>query len=596
MPYHIAVSLASNQRSPSAARTCGRPGPELASLSQPSSPASSQPSSPPSSPPSSLASASSPSSFSSPSPDASTSHASPGAAPSQDPSRWPRRAGVLLPLFSIRSAPSWGLGEVPDLARAAIFCRRAGLSVLQLLPVSQILGDETSPYSASSAFAFDPTYLSLENCEDFVAPGGRRTLDETMRQELERVQASASVDWPALRRLKRHGLGVAFQHFLTREWGSGSARAGELRAFIEAQSAWLPDHALFVALHARHGGPFWRWPAALASRQPAALAEARSADAEAILAVCWQQWQLAGQWRAARRDAADLGVELMGDLPFMVAADSSDVWSRPTEFRRDRRIGTPPDAFSAEGQDWGLPAYDFPAMEAEGFSWMRARAAQAAETYGLSRLDHVIGMYRTYSRPLDSDEGTFEPSGEAAQLARGETLLGLFARAGRVVAEDLGLLPDYLRPSLDRLGIPGYRVLRWEKRDDGSFRDPAHWPVASVATTGTHDIEPNALWWDELPAHERAALVRVPALAALDPRRPFDASIRDALLEAIYGSPSALAIAPLQDLLGTRERVNVPGTVSTANWTTRMSEEVLALAADRDVCARLSDLATRHRR
>jgi 4-alpha-glucanotransferase len=286
----------------------------------------------------------------------------------------------------------------------------------------------------------------------------------------------------------------------------------------------------------------------------------------------------------------------MGDLPFMVAADSSDVWSRPAEFRRDRRIGTPPDAFSAEGQDWGLPAYDFQAMAAEGFSWMRARAAQAAAHHGLARLDHVIGMYRTYSRPLDSDEGAFEPDVEAAQLARGETLLGLFAAEGRVVAEDLGLLPDYLRPSLERLGIPGYRVLRWEKGEDGAFRDPALWPVASVATTGTHDIEPVALWWDELPAEERAALVRVPALAGVNPSRPFDAEVRDALLDAVYGAPSVLAIAPLQDLLGTRERVNVPGTVSATNWTMRMTAEALALAQDRDVCARLATLAERHRR
>jgi 4-alpha-glucanotransferase len=504
-----------------------------------------------------------------------------------------RRAGVLVPLFSLRSASSWGAGEIPDLARAAIFCQRAGFGVLQILPTNEVLGAETSPYSASSAFAIDPVYLGLEACEDFAAAGGRGVLDAGERTALEAAQAAPAVEWEAVRRLKRRALRVAFDHFLEHEWCSRSARANELERFVEAHAAWLPDHALFIALHDERALPFWSWPAPLAERRPAALEAARAEREDRILEVYWRQWQLDRQWRDARAEAAALGVELMGDLPFMVAADSSDVWSRPSEFRRDRRIGTPPDAFSEEGQDWGLPAYDWDAMARAGYAWMRLRAERAGALYALFRLDHVIGMYRTFWRSVDGEASGFAPAEEPEQIRLGEALLGIFEAHGRVVAEDLGLVPPFLRPSLDALGIPGYRVLRWEKEGDGRYRDPSTWPENSVATTGTHDLEPNAVWWDALPSAEREALCALPALAAVGPADAFDDRVRDALLSAVYGSDSRLVIVPLQDALGARERVNLPGTVSRDNWSYRVPQDSLALAADRDLTARLAGLAAR---
>ncbi len=168
----------------------------------------------------------------------------------------------------------------------------------------------------------------------------------------------------------------------------------------------------------------------------------------------------------------------------------------------------------------------------------------------------------------------------------------MMSRFGEVVAEDLGPQPPFLRPSLERLAIPGYRVLRWEKNDDGSYRDPASWPAASVATNATHDTDSTAAWYDALTPDERAKLRALPGLGELDPAKPFDDQVRDLLLRAIYAAPSTLSLIPFQDVMGTRERVNVPGETGAGNWSYRMARDIDDLAADGANSDRLSRLAS----
>src|SRR6185436_9240930 len=155
---------------------------------------------------------------------------------------------------------------------------------------------------------------------------------------------------------------------------------------------------------------------------------------------------------------------------------------------------------------------------------------------------------------------------EAAQIGLGESIVRLMQPFGEIVAEDLGVLPSFLRPSLERLEVPGYRVLRWEK-DEGQYRDPAGWPVMSVATTSTHDTTTNAEWYDRLSLDERKALARIPDMRHIDPSAGFDDSVRDALLRTVYRAPSTLVLVTFQDAMGLRDRVNVPGTLADTNWT-----------------------------
>jgi 4-alpha-glucanotransferase len=307
------------------------------------------------------------------------------------------------------------------------------------------------------------------------------------------------------------------------------------------------------------------------------------------------------QWQDARRQCRAIGVDLCGDLPFMVAADSADVWARRRDFRLDARVGVPPDAFSATGQDWGLPVYRWDLMLREDFPWIHERARRMAELYGAYRVDHVVGLYRTYFFPNDGGPPAFVPGDELSQTRNGEEVLGIFGARARVIAEDLGTVPDFVRASLARIGIPGYRVLRWEKAwETGGdrFREPAAWPALSVATTGTHDTDTIADWFDALEAGERAQLLALPAMAELRASgvTRFDAEVRDALLELVYGAGSDLLLLPFQDLFGDRERINVPGTVNEVNWTWRMPTSLAALAGDAPSRDRLRALAARHRR
>jgi len=506
-----------------------------------------------------------------------------------------RQAGLLLPLFSVRVPGSWGVGEIPDLVPLAAYARAAGFSAVQVLPVNEASRGQNSPYSALSAFAIDPVYASLSQLPDFAAAGGLGALEPRDREELAQLDRARAVAWPRVRAVKGRALDLAFRAFYEKEWLPRSLRAAELSAFCVEVAPWLDDYALFAALHDDvFAGRSWTtWPAPLRDRDPAALDQARAELFERILYYSWLQWQLDLQWREARAATNKVGVELWGDLPFMVAPDSADVWARVGEFRLDARVGVPPDAFSATGQDWGLPVYRWDVMEKNDFAWMAERARRSAELYGAYRVDHVVGLYRTYYRPDDGGPPAFIPAEEPGQIRNGETMMRIFSKGARVIAEDLGVVPDFVRRSLAALAIPGYRVLRWEK-DDTVFRDPAAWPAVSVATTGTHDTESSADWYDQLSEKERLAFLEIPGLAALKARAPaaFDDGVRDAILGLIYASAAELCLVPYQDAMGARERTNTPGTVNDQNWSYRLPAPVEELLRQPAV-ARLRALAER---
>lgn len=505
-----------------------------------------------------------------------------------------RIAGVTVPLFSLRSERSWGIGEIGDLPELAGFAREAGLHLVQILPLGEISGGETSPYSALSAFGIDPMFLSIAAVPDL--EGDKAGLGEAGALLLARAQASATVDYEAVRALKREAIRRAFASFREHELGKDTDRAKELAAFRAAHKDWLDDYALFRALKDEHGGSaWWDWEEPLQRREPAALAEASKRLEDQILAHAYTQWLAHTQWAEVRAKLKAIDVEIMGDLPFMVGRDSSDVWAHQDEFRADCSVGVPPDPFSDEGQEWGLPPYHWDRMRENGYAWLKRRASYTASLYDRFRIDHLVGFYRTYMRPNDKlrDEatgrlakGVFDPSEQPAQLAHGERVIGAMiegakADGAQLVAEDLGLIPDFVRTSLAKLSVPGYKVLIWEK-DDDVFRDPATFPEVSVACFGTHDTDPVAVWWEALSDAERAAVVKLPLLApqaaSLGPS--FTPEVHSALVAQICASRSELVLFLLQDVLGTRDRINTPGTTGASNWTYRLPAPVGDLARD----------------
>src|SRR5690606_2004705 len=204
-----------------------------------------------------------------------------------------------------------------------------------------------------------------------------------------------------------------------------TARAGAFATFVSFEDWWLAEYALYSALRAKHGDrPWMEWPEPLQRRDPDALDAARRELEKASPLHQYVQWLAEAQWRAAREALGD--VRLFGDFPFMVSADSADVWANQDLFRFDRHVGTPPDAFSETGQDWGLPAYRWDVLHARNYDWLRQRARRMSRLYDGYRIDHLVGFFRTYSRPLGETTGDFEPADEESQIALGERLLKLF--------------------------------------------------------------------------------------------------------------------------------------------------------------------------
>jgi len=488
-----------------------------------------------------------------------------------------RRAGLLVPLFSCPSATSWGIGDIGDLVPLAAWVSRAGLHLLQLLPLNEMAPGQQSPYSAISAMAIDPIFIRVASMPEFEALGGEAALAPGDREQLDAARRAPRIDYATVRRVKQAAFGAAFDRFHDAEWTRGTDRAAALRAFAADQSWWLDDYALFRAIHAREGErPWTEWPPPQQRRDPSAIEAARRDLAREVLFHQYLQWTAATQWRDARQAAR--GVQIFGDQPFMVDSDSADVWSHQEHFSLDVTVGAPPDAFSATGQDWGLPIYRWDAIARDGFRWPRKRARRSADLYDGYRVDHLVGFYRTYGNPKDGRPPFFTPADEPSQLALGEQMLGIFREPGAdIIAEDLGTVPDFVRASLARLGVPGFKVLRWERHwhDAGQpFREPTEYPPVSVATSGTHDTEPLLVWWEESTRADREQVNRLATIQRITGGEsiadaPYD-RVRDVLLEALFASGSDLLLLPIQDVFGWRDRINVPATIGGSNWTYRL--------------------------
>ena len=446
-----------------------------------------------------------------------------------------------------------------------------------ILPIGVIAGGGTSPYSAMSAMAIDPMYIALDDVPEWGRSGGVDALEAGVRAGIEAARASGTVQYAAIRRAKSDALDIAFERFMRDEWSELNTRASSLAGYIVRERWWLDDFALYQAIAHATGRQSWTdWPAPLRDRDPSSLDEARRSLSRQVLKQQYLQWVAETQWQQAKIAAHAHGVTVFGDLPFMVALDGPDVWVRPGEVMLDVSLGVPPDAFSATGQDWNLPTYRWDRIAATDFAWMRQRARRMAALYDGYRVDHLVGLYRTFGRPSQG-EPFFNPSGEHAQIAQGEALLRIFRDSGaEIIAEDLGVVPDFVRESLARVGVPGCRVLRWERDWNAPghpFVDPRRYPAASAAMTGTHDTETLAGWWTSASGEERQAIVKLLSEIhgrELDPEAAWSPLLHEAILKAIYQAGSNDLFLPIQDLFGWFDRINVPATVGDHNWTWKL--------------------------
>jgi 4-alpha-glucanotransferase len=502
-----------------------------------------------------------------------------------------RSAGILIPLFSLRTRDDLGRGEILDLAPMIDFALSMGHRVIQLLPLDETGPDQLSPYSAMSVMAIDPMYISVKGL-----PGVGRVVHGRARGVVGKGRFVARAI------IRKEKFPLFERAYRASRAHGGQDESAQLNAFVEANSYWLHDYALFRALKEKFNWTSWdTWPAEIAHRDSGALASARRELADPIAMYGYWQFIAHRQWSQMRAYAASRGALIGGDLAFSPGHDSAEVWANQSEFDLTRTVGAPPDGFNPEGQRWGLPLPNWNQMRAEGFKVLRARARHASTLYDLIRIDHVVGLYRTFNFGAEPDApGVFTPANEDDQRRQGEELIRTIkqeAGAAELIAEDLGTVPPWVRQSLTSLGVPGYKVMQWERNwdGDGSFISPASYPELSLATTGTHDTEPLTVWWRAQPVADREKLVHGLGLAGkVDPSTRLERSAREAILAALYAAPSRLTVIPIQDLFGWSARINRPGTISDSNWTYRLPltlERMRRSKAIQSDVARLREIA-----
>jgi 4-alpha-glucanotransferase len=537
-------------------------------------------------------------------------------------------AGVLVPLFALRSENDLGIGDVAALRQFIDWIAGIGFKVVQLLPINET-GTDNSPYNAISAMAIEPATLHLATDSP----------PELTREDFDKVLVD--VDLPSLRRgavkyrhvkkLKRRLLERAFANFSVR---ASEERRTAFRKFCEEEAEWLRDYTFFRALMEQNeDSPTWsRWPAQYQSLQRAKTwlsdlpPDRQSTIRDSQDFFCYVQWIAHQQWRDVKSYAEARGVALVGDIPFGVSYYSADVFSRPDEFVLDWFGGAPPephfkdDAFTQKwGQNWGIPLYRWSAMRANNFEWWRERVRAVRRVFHLFRIDHVQGFYRIYAfpwrprknkefLPLDNNQMLERTSGCAphfvprddetpenseANKRDGEKYLRVVleeAGAGRVIGEDLGVVPDYVRPSLYSLGIAGFKIPQWETRNE-KIVPGEEYPRLAVATYATHDHKPIRALWEEAfeystatSEQSRSELEKIARFAGLDSkieRLDFEKDFHPAIMEALFKSNAWLAIVMITDLLARRYRFNVPGTKAKWNWTQRMQRSVAELRSSR---------------
>ena len=500
-----------------------------------------------------------------------------------------RRSGVTIPLFSLRSRSDWGIGQITDLPAVAAFFLRAGQTLLQVLPNHELADGETSPYGALSAFAIDPIYIDVEAVPEADPSLARAVLGDEGVATLMRVRASDRVDYSTVRYLKRRVLGAAANRL--RE-GGPSERKTAFEAWCAREKSWLDDHALYCAIRRSHDGYGWStWPENEKERSADILAIGATPKDDGglgsrVLEEKYLQWIAHEQWSAARAKLREMGVTLMGDMPFIIGGESSDIWAHRDQFRTDLSLGAPPDDFSADGQSWGLPAYNWKQMDADDFGWLRARAKHEATLFDCFRIDHVIGFFRQWVKK-EGETGQFDPGPEEpVQKAHGERVLRAMIEAagkGTVIAEDLGVIPDWARETMSRLELPGYKVLPWERDEKFMPRDVKQFPELSVATWSTHDTMPITAWWYKFEDWERERIAKQAEI-------PLDMAEGErelALIRLLFSARSNLTLLLAQEVLGDKSRINLPGYVGPENWTWRLPRPLEELAEDPAIGARL---------
>lgn len=484
-----------------------------------------------------------------------------------------RLAGISLPLSSMKVKDDWGCGDMASLQEWVEYLSNYDMHILQILPLWETAPREHCPYSALSAYAIDPVYISIKDIPEVQKSPIAQEILKDLQPEIEKWHNSSRVEFDTIKPAKYRVLWAAYEYFEKEEKDKKSTRWANFLQFQKKHASWLLSYAIFRTAKDLYNWTSWTtWPEELKNRQIEHIKKFIVENERQIMFFCYIQWVAQEQLEQARSFAKEKGVYLFGDIPFGVNFDSADVWANQTKFMLDCEVGAPKDALAEGGQKWGLPAYNWPLIAEQNFAMWRNRIARACEIYDIFRLDHLVGFFRTWIFKPGDDIGAYDLPDENAQRERGAKFIEAVvdtAKDNLPVGEDLGVIPDYMREFMKEINMPGYRVVRWEK-DNEVFREPRNYPAASLATTSTHDTTTLKQWWEEMPAWQRANFWEMVSAEKTDGNLPFSQEVNIEIIKRVLGSNSSLAVFPLQDIIGSTDQINVPGTVNMNNWTYRL--------------------------
>ncbi len=527
-----------------------------------------------------------------------------------------RAAGFAISLYGVRSNRNWGCGDTTDLKSVVDWVAdRAGASFIALNPLHAIPNRQpynTSPYLPNSIFYRNPIYLDIEGMEDFRTSSRAKVLFESpaVQREIGALREAEFVEYERVYKLKVRFLKLLFRFFLD-EWNRKTARAGELREYIEQEGELLHRFAVHSALeeaiHREYPEVWnWRsWPEQYQDPESSAVQEFAHKNRRKVLFHKYVQWQLDGQLRAAQEHARErrLSIGLYHDLALATDRFGADVWAKRDFFVAGCRVGAPPDAFSPKGQDWAFPPPNSERHYQDGYRLFAQSIRKNCRHGGALRIDHVMRFFRLYWIPdgMDASEGTYVRD-------RYHDLLSILALESvrekfLIVGEDLGTVPDEIRETLHRFGIFGYRVLYFEQDRDGRFRTPQEYPRDALVSATTHDLPTLAGFWigRDIEARREAGLLpdedayrRMIEERAVQRQRMLDllhglkllpdwfprnardvpdlsGELHNAIVGFLASTNSKLMALNQEDLLKETEQQNLPGsTAEYRNWSRKM--------------------------
>ena len=489
-----------------------------------------------------------------------------------------RQAGILLAITSLPS--EYGIGcfskEAYDFVDAL---KAAGQGVWQILPLGPTsYGD--SPYQSFSTFAGNPYFIDPKALTE------RGLITKKECDSYDFGKNETKTDYEKIYRSRFLLLKKAFKRA-----EEGLKKDEDFLSFKKDNSGWLGDYALYMAIKDSNGGKSWlEWDEDIRFREKAALDSCREKYKEEILFYEFLQYEFSAQWKKLKEYANGQGIKITGDIPIYVALDSADAWASPELFQFNEDCtpkavaGCPPDAFSADGQLWGNPLYDWEYHRKTGYEWWMKRLKHCFELYDIVRIDHFRGFDEYYSIPFPAENakiGSWEkgPGYELFKTMKKE--LGDKA----VIAEDLGFLTKSVIRLVKRTGYPGMKVLQFafDPREESDYL-PHNYRPESVVYTGTHDNDTTLHWYETLSERDRRFVNKY-----LDiDKNAKKTDITRAFIRAAYASVSELAVIPMQDILslGGSARMNTPSTLG-GNWEWRMKPDAFSKAAQK----RLNELA-----